>query len=140
MTFEDWEASVPEDLRSDAVWRIEAYRLALFLADLSWEDSQRLLREPRAKAMVDQLFRSCGNISSSICEGYSRTTPAQRALFYGYALGSTREARDWYYKCRRAMRAEVVTHRLSVASSIIRLLLTMVRNERAAGRRAIPTE
>ncbi|OIO88203.1 MAG: hypothetical protein AUK03_16630 [Anaerolineae bacterium CG2_30_64_16] len=34
MTYEEWEEAVPEAIKADSLWRMKAYRLALFLADL----------------------------------------------------------------------------------------------------------
>jgi hypothetical protein len=77
-------------------------------------------------------------ISSNIAEGYSRATGRARALFYDYALGSARETRDWYYKGRRAFGPKTTDHRLELSTSITRLLLTMVSNERRNDRRLDP--
>lgn len=41
MRFQEWEQIVPEEIRKDVVWRIEAYRLGLFLSDACWEDSSK---------------------------------------------------------------------------------------------------
>jgi hypothetical protein len=97
VTFEDWQAQVPEDIRRDTVWKMEAYRLGLFSADLAWKDGAKLIRDPRARSMADQLCRAAGGISSNVVEGYSRGTGRDRARFYEYALGSARESRDWYF-------------------------------------------
>jgi four helix bundle protein len=136
MTYEDWEAEVPEEIRSDSLWRVEAYRLGLFLSDLAWDDTTNLLKQARTRAVADQLFRASGNISSNISEGYSRDTGKARATFYEYALGSARERRDWYYKSRRALSYAVVKHRIGIATQVIRLALTMIRTERRSNRRA----
>ena len=135
MTYEQWERSVPPDIRADTLWRIEAYRLSLFLSDLTFDDAKVLLKDPRTNAIADQLVRAAGRISSNIAEGYSRATGKSRALYYDYALGSTREARDWYYKARHVLRQPVVAHRLGLTSSIVRLTLTMARHERRANRK-----
>jgi hypothetical protein len=47
-----------------------------------------------------------------------------------YALGSARESRDWYYKSRHVLTELVVEHRVDLCSQIIRLLLTMLPDER----------
>ncbi len=103
MDYEEWERTVPEEIKCDSVWKIKAYRLALFAADLSWEDVTRLAQDRRTVALSDQLYRSIGSISANIAEGYSRGTGKDRARFYEYALGSTRESRDWYYKGRHVL-------------------------------------
>ncbi len=114
---------------------MKAYRLSLFMSDLAWEDAGTLLAEPRARSSADQLYRAAANISSNFCEGYSRGTGKGRAIFYEYAVGSARETRDWYYKGRRVLSPEVVSHRLGLASTIIRLGLTMVDHERRTNRK-----
>jgi len=135
MTYEEWEMGVPIEIRSDTLWKMKAYRLSLFLADLAWEDAANLLAEPRARSSADQLYRAAANISSNFSESYSRGTGKGRAIFYEYATGSARETRDWYYKGRRVLSPEVVAHRLGLASTIIRLGLTMISHERRTNRR-----
>src|SRR6266436_4026534 len=98
MNFEQWIATVPDEIRGDSLWKMNAYRLGLFLSDLAWVDTGKLLKNVRTVATAEQLSRSVGKISSCIAEGYSRGTGKARATFYEYALGSTRETRDWYYK------------------------------------------
>ncbi len=34
MNYDDWLKTVPTDITGDLLWKVEAYRLALFLADL----------------------------------------------------------------------------------------------------------
>lgn len=138
MTYEEWETSVPVELTGDSLWRVEAYRFALFLSDLAWRDINRLFRDGRTRAIADQLYRAAGNISSNIGEGYSRGTGKDRARFFEYALGSARECRDWYYKGRHVLGDKVTSHRLQLATRIVKLLLTMTSNERRSNRRIVP--
>ncbi|HET7087773.1 MAG TPA: four helix bundle protein, partial [Anaerolineae bacterium] len=65
-----------------------------------------------------------------IAEGYSRHSGRDRARFYEYALGSARESRDWYYKSRHVLGDAVAMHRIHQATQIIRLLLTMIPEQR----------
>jgi four helix bundle protein len=130
VTYAQWEADVPEVIREDTLWKVEAYRLGLFLCDLAWRDVTRLADDRRTKGIADQLFRAVGNISSNVGEGYSRGTGKSRAQFYEYALGSAREARDWYYKARHVLDAAVVEHRMEQATRIVRLTITMTSRER----------
>ena len=136
MTYEEWEQSVPDAIRDDAVWTVEAYRLCLFLSDLAWHDAAKLLKDRRTLGICDQLYRAVGKSSSNICEGYSRGTARARITFYEYALGSTREARDWYYKGRHVLDDAVVSHRFDMTSAIIRLTLAMITAERRKARRS----
>jgi len=79
MTYDDWEELVPAQIKGDSLWRVEAYRLGLFLSDLAWNDAGKLLLNRRTSAVADQLYRSTGNISSNVSEGYSRNTGKARA-------------------------------------------------------------
>jgi four helix bundle protein len=130
MNYEGWVESVPQEIKGDALWRVEAYRLALFAAEMGWHDVTKLVRDQRTRSLSDQLCRALGSISANIAEGYSRGTGRDRAHFYEYALGSARESRDWYYKARHVLGDSVAQHRLALLTQIIRLLLTTVPQQR----------
>lgn len=129
MSYEDWQRQVPAAITGDVLWKVEAYRLALFAGDLAWTDSTRLISDKRTISLADQLYRATGSISSDIAEGYSRSSPRDRARFYEYALGSARESRDWYYKGRYVLTEDTTEQRMDVLTRIIRLLLTMISQE-----------
>src|SRR6478735_12520831 len=86
--------------------------------------------DARTKSLADQLYRSLGSISANIAEGYSRGTSKERAHFYEYALGSAREARDWYYKSEDVLPGPVISHRIMLLSEIVRMLLVMIPDQR----------
>lgn len=130
MNYDEWEEQVPQEIQDDSLWNMNAYRLALFLVDLGWHDATRLMKDRRTVALADQLYRALGSISANLAEGYSRGTGKDRARFYEYSLGSAREARDWYYKGRHILGKEVTRHRLGLLTQIIRLLLTMIPQQR----------
>ena len=130
MNYASWEADVPESLKSDTLWRVEAYRLALFLSDIAWHDVSRLVQDRRMRSLSDQLYRAVGSVSANIAEGYSKGTGKDRARFYEYALGSARESRDWYFKARHLLGENIAIHRIDFLTQIIRLLLTMVPQQR----------
>jgi four helix bundle protein len=88
------------------------------------------MRDRRTLSLSDQLYRALGSISANLAEGYSRGTGKDRARFYEYSLGSARESRDWYYKGRHILGEAVVQHRLQLLTEVIRLLLTMVPQQR----------
>ncbi|MEQ8525755.1 four helix bundle protein [Gracilimonas sp.] len=129
MRFKEWEQKVPNEIRSDVVWKIEAYRLGLFLSDICWEDSNKIITEKRF-ALADQLYRSVGSISANITEGYSRFSNKEKARFCEIALGSTREARDWYFKSRHIVGEEISQTRIDMLTSIAKLLQSMICNNR----------
>lgn len=130
MNFEAWEKEVPEEIRMDSLWRMTAYRLASFLADIGWHDVTKLMKNQRTRKLSDQLYRSLGSISSNLAEGYSRSSGKARAIYYEYALGSARESRDWFYKGRHILGQAVATHCIRLLTDVIRLLLTMVPDQR----------
>lgn len=130
LNYDEWEAVVSDTLKQDPLWKVTAYRRALFAADLGWADVTALSRDRRTVSLSDQLYRSLGSISANISEGYSRGSTKDRARFYEYALGSARESRGWYFKARHLLGNAVVEHRMQLLTQIIRLLLRMVPDER----------
>ena len=132
MRFAAWLETVPETIRQDSLWKMKAYRYALFAADVAWPDVNKLQKDSRTRSLSDQLYRSVGSVSANIAEGYSKGSSKDRARFYEYALGSAREARDWYYKARHILGPEVTSQRLELFKAIIQLLLTMIPQQRRA--------
>lgn len=132
MTYQEWEESVPEAIKGDSLWKMEAYRLALFAGDIGWQDVCKLIGDPRTKFIADQLYRSLGSVSANIAEGYSRGTRRDRAHFYEYSLGSARESRDWYYKSRHILGETTTMHRLNLLNQVLKLLLVTIQNQRGS--------
>jgi four helix bundle protein len=134
VTYDEWEAGVPPYFTNDPLWSVAAYRKSLFMADISWPDVTKLIADRRTISLADQLYRASGSVGANIAEGYSRGTGKDRVRFYEYALGSAREARDWYYKGRHVLGDNVTEHRCGLLAEIIRLLLTMIPEQRPQGR------
>ncbi len=130
MTFREWLQSIPGEITTDSLWRVEAYRLAMFAAELGWYDVSKLMRDRRTISLADQLYAALGSVSANLAEGYSRGTGRDRARFYEYSLGSARESRDHYYRARHLLGHEVFLHRLNLLTQITKLLLTMIPDQR----------
>lgn len=130
-SYAEWELSVSPFVKGDSLWKMEVYRLALFLGDLAWHDVTKLYKDLRTLDLSNQLYRAVGSISANIAEGYSRSSGRDRVRFYEYALGSARESRDWYHKGRYLLGEAVANHRLDLCTQIIRLLLTVIPDQRA---------
>ena len=130
MNYQAWLETVPDSITNDLLWKMKAYRLALFATDVGWRDVARLASDRRTLSLSDQLYRALGSISANVAEGYSRRSGKDRSRFYEYALGSARESRDWYYKARHVLGQAVTEHRLDLLSQIIRLLLVMIPDQR----------
>jgi four helix bundle protein len=142
MDYEEWARTVPEAITSDSLWRMKVYRLSLFLGDLAWEDVSRLTDHPHAHSLTHLLYRAVGQIGADIAQGYSRGSGRDQARFYGYALASAREARDWYFRLRHALGAEVVENRFRLLDEISRLLQAIIglQRTRALGEDSRPGE
>jgi four helix bundle protein len=125
-----WLKNVPKAITNDALWSMEVYRMALLGADLAWLDIARLYTKPGTRELSDQLYRAVCSVSANIAEGYSRSSGKDRTRFYEYALGSSRESRDWYYKCRGILGDAIADHRIDLQAQIIRQLLTAIPRER----------
>jgi four helix bundle protein len=130
MDYEEWAAGVPEAITADSLWRMKAYRLSLFLGDLAWEDIAGLTGHPHARSITHLLYRAVGQIGADIAQGYSRGSGRDQARFYGYALASAREARDWYFKLRHALDGPVVEQRFALLDEIGRLLQAIIGLQR----------
>lgn len=131
MNFKDWEKEVYPDIKNDVLWKVEAYRLSLYLADLCSFDTQNILQE-KYFSMADQLIRSAGSISANISEGYSRISNKEKVRFYEIAFGSAREARGWYFKSRHILIPELAKERILLITKNIKLLLNMISDRRKA--------
>ncbi len=133
-TYEQWAEGVHHSIRGDDLWKIQAYRLALFVADIGWHDVTKLLGDTRTVKVSNQLYRALGSIGANLSEGYSRSTGKARALYYEHALGSDRESRGWYHNSRFILGEAVLAHRADLLTQIIRLLLTMIPGQRKINR------
>jgi four helix bundle protein len=121
-----WEAGIPEMVRGDVIWRFHTYRVALFLLDLAKRDVTASRARHRQNT-ADQLLRAVASISANIAEGYSRSSPRERARFYDIGLGSLREATTWY-RSATFLPETVIAERLVQLSELRRLLLASLRD------------
>ena len=86
-SYEAWEHEVPSIIRQSPVWKSIAYRKALFLYDLVWEDCEKLMRDVRGQAIARQVIRSAGSVSANMEEGYGHGLGRDYARILGIALG-----------------------------------------------------
>ncbi|HUQ82386.1 MAG TPA: four helix bundle protein [Gemmatimonadaceae bacterium] len=130
--YDAWLRSVPPEITTDTIWRMTAYRFALFLSFCSQRDLPFILKHRVTRAYGDQLLRAIGSISANIDEGYSRSSGRERARFYEYGLGSAREGRSWYYKCSIALPPTVTIVRLARVNQVIKILTVVVPRVRSS--------
>lgn len=133
MNYQEWMKIVPEEITQDPLWGLEVYRLGFFIADITWDDTEALFKNPSTRNAADQIRRSLDSISANIAEGYSRSTGKDRARYFEYSLGEAREAKEHIYKVRRAMKPEVVVHRMNILTQIIKMLNAFVPTQRKKG-------
>lgn len=135
MNYQEWMGTVPIEITQDPLWKLEVYRLGLFIAEIGWEDVVILSKNNLTRDTADQIVRSLNSISANIAEGYSRSTGKDRARYFEYALGEAREARDRYFKVRRVLKNEVVLHRIKLLTQIVKMLNALVPTQRQQGLR-----
>jgi four helix bundle protein len=133
MNYNDWLAIVPKEITDDTLWRMEVYRIALFVGDVAWHDVTKLMRDRRTLNLSDQLYSAVGSVSSNIAEGYSRSSHKDQVRFYEYSLGSARESRNWYFEGRHVLGETISNHRIQLHTQIIRHLLKIIPAERGYG-------
>ena len=136
--YADWLKSIPSEFTGDPIWKLEVYRLALYSGDIGWQDVLALSKNSLTRSMADQLFRALGSVSANLTEGFSRSKGLDRARFFEYSLGSARECRDWYYKSRHVLGAEIVNDRLRLHTKIVSMLAAMISHQRTHALREQP--
>jgi four helix bundle protein len=129
--FADFEKTPPPELFGDPIWRLPAYRIALFLSDVARLDVPAMLRRSVPVHITGQLERAIDSIGVNIAEGYSRYSGKERARFYEIALGSAREAREWYRRSIKWFGEEPALERAQLLTRVVRILLVAVPQERA---------
>ena len=135
-----WERACPRAITSDVIWKLDAYRAALFLLHVSRGDCKTMLSARPGTVVAEQLARAAGSVSANLGEGYSRSTRADRIRFLDYALGSARECVTWYQAARDLLPDDVIDERLSLLTRIRSLLLGLIRVVRGIKRDGPPFE
>jgi len=128
--YEAWEQSVPESIKSDSLWSLRIYRMALYAGETGRRDAQWLATRPQRGDLARQLASATESISTNIAAGFSRAGKRDRGLFFEHALGSARESRDWYFKARSELGEEATRARLSLMTVIIKVLVVLVSRAR----------
>lgn len=103
----------------DRLEDLRYYQLALELWDLSWKDTEILMKDLRGKEIAKQIIRSCGSISANIEEGYGRGYGKEYPHFLKISRGSARETKGWYVRSKFLLSQEIITDRCLVLDTII---------------------
>ena len=127
--FAEWVTASDESLTGDPLWSVQAYRLGMYAIACHSAD-RRAVTALATSAALDQITRAIGSVAANIAEGYSRSSITDRNRFYGYALGSAREAIAWYDTVRVEI-GDLATERQATLIQVRRLLLTTLRRARS---------
>jgi hypothetical protein len=125
MRYDDFEREVPEAIKTDTLWRMPAYRCALFLSELCWHDASRLVTDRRTARLTGELYGAVGAIGASLAQAHSLRAGKDRDGFLEQGLGATRQSRDWYHKSRHVLGQRVTDHRVHLLGLIYRLVSGM---------------
>lgn len=127
--FAKWETITPPELFGDPIWKLPAYRISRFLAMAVQTDADMIRK--RSTRVAEQLESSVDSVRINISEGYGRLHGRERARFYEYALGSAREAREWYAKADRYLAPGTAVGRAKLLTRAIKILTVAIPQERA---------
>jgi four helix bundle protein len=95
-------------------------------------DVERLRPQVEATTL-SQLSRAITSIGANLAEGYSRRSPADRSRFYGYAMGSAREAALWYRSVAPFVDRDTLELRMAFLAQERMLLMGMIKSVQRAG-------
>ena len=128
-------AGVPNAVRRDGLWRLAAYRLARFASARGWVAANRLSHDPRMWKVTRQLYGALGSVCANLADGHARSSHADRARLYEYALTSVRESREWYLHAMPILGEEEALADLSLLDEIAALITAHVADQRDRARR-----
>ena len=133
--YDAWLAAVPSAVRRDGLWRLAAYRLARFASTRGWVATSLLSPDPRMWKVTRQLYGALGSICANLADGHARSSHADRARLYEYALTSVREAREWYLQAMPLLGENETLAELSLLDEIAALITAYVADQRNRARR-----
>ena len=128
--YDDWERGVPVDIRTDPIWSLRVYRVALYVAELASHDARRLVSNPVTEGIAGRLVEATASIGAQIAAGYSRMSKRDRVPFYELALGAAREARDWYLRARIELGDNAVNSRIATLTAVAKVLVVLIDRSR----------
>ena len=126
----EWEKTCSRAITSDTVWKLDAYRSALFLILCARADLRSIPGIRPDDELGVQLLAAAASVSAHIGEGYGRWTLADQLKYLGYALGSVRECMSWYEALRDRLSDAVVDKREALIARTRALTLGYIRSLR----------
>jgi hypothetical protein len=129
-SYKAWAASLPAAVTGDVLWKMKAYRLALFAAEIGWADASRLAQDARTAAASGQLVQALGAVAAHLAAGHAHRAQGDRAAGFAQAAGAARAARTWYLVTRPVLGEDVAGHRMQLLSHVSRLIEAMTPQQR----------
>ncbi len=86
MNSDEWAKTVPLTITGDPLWKVEAYRLGLFAADIGWHDVTKLMQDKRTFDLSDQLYRSLTMVPQQRLHGTIREDGPSYEVSFEYLL------------------------------------------------------
>lgn len=130
-TYEQWEATVPDNLRADPLWKSSYYRMGMYLYHLVWLDCSHMRTDYRGRSVSDQLIRSAGGICANVEEAYGRGVgTADYVRILRIALGEARETQGWYFRARHILPNDLVDRRVDLITQVIAILVSTISKHR----------
>jgi len=133
-TYQDWFNQAPSRLARDPLWSYEAYRLALFAAEIGWQDVSAFEKEEETRVFSAELDRAVGSINLKLARGFSQPSPEERASLSEDSLRSVRDSQELYKKAGHILGEMVISHRIRLLDKIGRLLIRMIPQQRESPR------
>jgi four helix bundle protein len=131
LPFEEWLKTLPDSLRNDPLWKSAYYRLAMYLYDLMWIDSEVINKDFRGREIVHQLVRSAGSVCANMEEAYRRGIgTADYVRIMRIALGELGETQGWYFRARHILGSELLEKRIKVIQQAIALTVKVIDQNR----------
>ena len=131
LPLDEWVKTLPASLRNDPLWKSAYYRLAMYLYDLMWLDSEKINKDFRGREIVHQLVRSSGSVCANMEEAYRRGigTP-DFVRIMRISLGELGETQGWYFRARHILGSDLLDRRIAVIQQAIALTVTVIDQNR----------
>lgn len=131
LPFEEWVKTLPDSLRNDPLWKSAYYRLAMYLYDLMWIDSEVINKDFRGREIVHQLVRSAGSVCANMEEAYRRGIgTADYVRIMRISLGELGETQGWYFRARHILGSELLEKRIKIIQQTIALTVKVIDQNR----------
>lgn len=124
LSYQEWLLTVDKMVTRWSMWRLEVYRLAMYLAELAFLDVNRIVAQEPAFEGDDFLLRTT-KVGAKIAFGHGPGFRTIQLEGFNEALESARAARHWYEHASIWLGIERSRHRLRLLDIIIHNLLVL---------------